>query len=496
MDTPELEERGLFWWTDDKLQDHEFAPPNSVYGVLKIDNDGSIEVELDNVLPSAWGYFDSIADNQPPITRSISGILKNSRQHVILCNLWKSASTWSSRAPSHEKYGAWTCLVSQSPLNRTGTVPRFRNMTIPLDGYEEWLGFGRIQVKSGKTRAKIKWNLSGNYIFRLHDKTIRLVCGVERPPDGIFLRSITYKSSGHFDFAFKKYMTIDDILRQHKRFEDLLILLSNFEQDIAWPVVSVSKTSHKAKLYYRRMRRPGVDVEQLKCWVAFPHIIGSFDLILRLWDEKSASLGAGIFMYTGTRRGVKLFEENRFTNLIVGLESLHRLTHKLSQNSNIDEKISRILGDIKLQKDKTWLRGKLKRSGEPSLQYRLIEVVKDLPIEIPYKMLTRFALRCADFRNKIAHEGGFLDAGEQAIMIQSLSKITPALESLYHACILKLIGIDEDRIRRIFSKEFVAYELNMRLFIAGLIEKDPSKEHEEAIALATSAHKKTDSERP
>ncbi len=52
MDTYVLEERGLFWWTDTRLQEDQIAPDGGVYGTFTIDDNGKIEVALDNVMAS------------------------------------------------------------------------------------------------------------------------------------------------------------------------------------------------------------------------------------------------------------------------------------------------------------------------------------------------------------------------------------------------------------------------------------------------------------
>jgi hypothetical protein len=59
---PALEERGYFWWNDEPIPQGHLAPASAVAGLLKIDDNGRIDLELDGVLPSTHGPFAAIKD--------------------------------------------------------------------------------------------------------------------------------------------------------------------------------------------------------------------------------------------------------------------------------------------------------------------------------------------------------------------------------------------------------------------------------------------------
>jgi hypothetical protein len=109
-----LEKRGLFWWHDEPVPDRQFAPENSVPGLLTIDNEGYISLDLDGFLPSMNGpvaaFFD---DRSVEISgRCIEGFLKESSQKVLLTGLIKSGGRLSSAGMSYAGYIANNCHVS------------------------------------------------------------------------------------------------------------------------------------------------------------------------------------------------------------------------------------------------------------------------------------------------------------------------------------------------------------------------------------------------
>lgn len=42
-----LEEHGLFWWSDEKVPNRQFAPDSPVPGALRVSEEGRIELEFD-----------------------------------------------------------------------------------------------------------------------------------------------------------------------------------------------------------------------------------------------------------------------------------------------------------------------------------------------------------------------------------------------------------------------------------------------------------------
>ena len=265
MEMPELEERGYFWWSDDKLEDDQFASPNGCAGVLTITRAGVISLDLDGVLPDERGRFAVLDRNREPLVRTISGIVRKTKRHVILSGLMKNGGSVSTNSLSYEKFSALHCLVSYYRLTRDATTPLFKKMTIPLDGYEEWAGRGDIEVKREEDSTVLSYNQTENHIYRVHDKAVRLRFGVDGPEPGRWFREVAYKEYVMLDFKFMTPVGVERIIKEHNSFQDMLVLFTNSEKDIEWPLVFENISRDEATLYFRRAKREVGPVRDLDC---------------------------------------------------------------------------------------------------------------------------------------------------------------------------------------------------------------------------------------
>src|SRR5262249_4729137 len=146
-----LEGRGLFWWADDPIPLGQFAPDSCVPGLLRIEDDGDISLELDNYLPTEHGPMSAILRQELPSDKRIRGLLKGAGQHILLDGLIRNGGQMSSNSISYERYVASACLVSEGKA-----VPQkllFKRLIVPLSGYEQWLKLGAIKVT--RTRRSV-----------------------------------------------------------------------------------------------------------------------------------------------------------------------------------------------------------------------------------------------------------------------------------------------------------------------------------------------------
>jgi len=66
MKTYILEDHGYFWWHDAPIPEGHLAPDSSVTGVLRIEENGRIELELDGILWSDDNPMHSVFGNDTP----------------------------------------------------------------------------------------------------------------------------------------------------------------------------------------------------------------------------------------------------------------------------------------------------------------------------------------------------------------------------------------------------------------------------------------------
>jgi hypothetical protein len=116
-----LDERGLFWWHHEPIPERQFAPDSCVPGLLRIDDDGRITLELDGRLSSDKGpmsVLPSFQDAAELEGKLIQGILKGSNKHVLLSDITKLGGHLSSHEIFYEEYAAFNCLVGDYSLPR------------------------------------------------------------------------------------------------------------------------------------------------------------------------------------------------------------------------------------------------------------------------------------------------------------------------------------------------------------------------------------------
>ena len=117
-----------------------------------------------------------------------------------------------------------------------------------------------------------------------------------------------------------------------------------------------------------------------ECITNFIQLRDRFGDIWSEWKKKRETYGPGFYLYLGTRRGVRLYVENRFANLVFGLEAFHRRKYPPSEGTKLDAKIKRILAGVSRPRDKKWLEDVLDRTREPPLGQRLFATLREVPL--------------------------------------------------------------------------------------------------------------------
>ena len=132
-------------------------------------------------------------------------------------------------------------------------------------------------------------------------------------------------------------------------------------------------------------------------------------------------------------------------------------------------KVQNLVDQISAVKDKRWLQKKLKYGGEPSLEQRIFESFKNLPIGLDRIKLRKFCKDCADTRNEISHFGGQPESNSETV--RRLEQKSQALSYLYHTLLLYEIGVAEEILNWWIYEGFQAYTIKEAFFRVGLIDE-------------------------
>jgi len=444
-----LEDRGIFWWNDEIVPETHFAPESSVGGKLTIEDDGSIRLELDAIMPSDDHPFTALLDNGQPIGRNIQGLLSEAGS-VLLLNAIRNGGTFSTNNIAKERYFVQECLVSQERFKRDGNAPlSYRSMKVELTGFEDWLWLQSISVARQRNGLVAKYKAPKDRRFAVPFGTLSIEYELTVPYFGTSRqKNLKLVESAAVKVTTKRTMSLKEAQDYHRNVEELLILLTASNYNLDWPTLYPRGSKQRAKLYFSRYRSGDSPPGAHECLINFPRIAESFGELFAAFIEKRQQYGPGIYLYLGTRRGMKMFVEHRFVNLIWGLEAFDRRGRgQVQAGTALDEKINRIVAQVSLAKDRCWLKGRLKNAAEPSLSERLVSIFSALPLPFDHSELKKFCKECQDRRNDISHFGG-LRHEEQRYdeFMQDLDRKSNALSALYHLHLLTIIGVDNEQL--------------------------------------------------
>lgn len=473
MNTPILEEHGYFWWSEEPIPNGHLVPDSAVPGVLRIDKEGRIELELNGVLHSERGPLGSFfGDRRPlPPDRRIQGLLKSSSQYALLLGLMGNGGASRSNGISYEKYLAINCLVGGNPFPHGSKLLRFRSLNIDLKGFEEWLRLGAIETKRTKSRLTAKYRAPQNITYALEEGTLSIRHNLWGPYPGHYNRhNLTLTEGASLLYRPQKGITLEEMKAQYGLIEDLFILLTGSDYCVDWPLLTYGKERTSYRLYFWRQRNSASAPDWHECWTTFPQLRDDFGQIFSTWRKKHEEFGPGVYLYLGTRRGTKLYVEHRFVNLIWGIESLHRRkTPESEMPSNLKEKIQRILGQVNDEDDKKWLESRLRHAGEPTLEQRIFDILNNLPLDLDKKALRQFCTHCAKARNDISHFGGQRHKGNYREFVRETDKKNVALSYLYHILVLQEIGVPVQILKWWVHQGFMSYTFKGAFVEVGLL---------------------------
>jgi len=473
-----LEDRGIFWWNDKIVPKTHFAPDSFVGGNLTIEDDGTIRLELDAIMPSEDHPFTALLDNGQPVGRNIQGLLTDAG-NVLLLNAIRNGGTFSTNNIAKERYFVQQCLVSQERFKRDGKAPlSYRSMKVELTGFEDWLWLQSISVERRHNRLIAKYKAPKDRRFDLPFGVLSIEHDLSGPYFGTSRRkNVNLVESAAVKVRSKRRISLKEIQDHHRNLEELIILLTASNYNLDWPTLYPWGSKQSAKLYFPRFRSEDSPPGAHECLVNFPRIAESFGELFAAFAEKREQYGPGIYLYLGTHRGMKMFVEHRFVNLIWGLEAFDRRGRgQVQAGTALDKKVRRIIAQVSAAKDRGWLEGKLKNAGEPSLSQRLLAIFSALPLPFDHSELKKFCEECQARRNDISHFGGLRHQGQPYDeFMQDLDRKSNALSALYHLHLLTIIGVEKERLDFAKNNNRPLWRMERDLRAVGLLmsKQDP-----------------------
>ena len=463
-----LEQRGVFWWHDEAIADGLLAPDTHVAGLLRVEDNGRAVLELDGYLSNPYGPM--AAMTRRPVARCIQGLLKGTGDRVLLCDLVRNGGQFSTNGISFERFSAAHCLIGHTVFESGTDAPLFNTLTIPLSGFEEWLRLGVIKVEETGGAITATYRTPDDIVYPSDHGTLSLILDVEVDAAGILgTHAYSLKQTAYARLSLNTAGTLSHLALQFGMFEDLLKVLTGFDYELSWPSLTLADGS-RCRWYFQQMKnKEAVEApSHYNTVTIFPELRDTFGAIWSRWKAKREEFGPGFYLYLGTRRGMAMYVEHRFVNLIWGLEAFHRKKGGGGSDA-VAAKVSRILDKINDAQDKRWLAKRLEHAHEPPLEHRLYEVFKVLPLGLDEEKLRTFCQACAKRRNDISHYGGERHDASYSEFLKDLNNKNEALAVLYHALLLYEVGIGARILKRWVFESFGSYPIKVHFVEAGLL---------------------------
>ena len=179
-----------------------------------------------------------------------------------------------------------------------------------------------------------------------------------------------------------------------------------------------------------------------------------------LWLAASRTFEPVMNMFFATRYAERMFEEDRFQNLIQAVEAYHRRTAGARPNQDAHDVRTAAVLEAAPEAHREWLAEVL----ETTKEYRLSDRVEEL-VELHQWMsgdvipgnAHRWAGRVAMARNLRAHQDP--NAAPIGASALELFGFTQRLTVLLEACLLHELGFEEDRVRDMIRRASPAFRI-------------------------------------
>jgi hypothetical protein len=472
-----LKERGFFWWFNE-LRLPTNSEETSVPALLTITDDGQITLEADGSLCLKNEYHDWSKPRTFPESRRIAGRLATCGNYVLLEGLARTDLSFSDESPQQQRFDAQICARRDSPFPESYGRDNFVELRIELTGFEDWLGLESIVVdreysESDAVHVRVSYKewkleypaLGGTVSIESITTGAPVLPAWKHPAREAQFRQhyyLVFRPDGPSPAASFRYT--------YTKLEELLALLIGTYSRFAAPILVSKEDPYDAwnTLYFYRGALFAEPINRYSVWVSFERVRAVFGNLFKNWLIGSESYGAGYYLYVSSLRNPHHYSEDRFVNLVWGVEALHRKWLAESEASqrvgNERKRVERILSLLpKESDDRKWLSTKLAHAHEPSLEARILECLRKLPFTFGRGEIEKFAKACAERRNDISHAGGPRENVDYDSFHMQISRLAEALDHLFHALLLHQIGIDPTVILAVMTDSLVSERIKSAL---------------------------------
>lgn len=347
---------------------------------------------------------------------------------------------------------------------------RFRRMDLKLGRLTDWSRFPSIEQRLDPTRRAWSMELRDRWlppvVANLPEGT--LTVGLDQRSTGDLHRTAALERSASMFIIRREDLSVDEWIDVYVRpLRYLLTLATGLPISIDRMELSPGpRGRNRVEVVWMREPQP-VDPDRMlapdEVLFSLPSIEARLSDALTRWFTGFQDLKAVFDLVFSTRYASRMYEENRFLNLVQALEAYHRIRIGGRPDESEHEARAAAILDSCPPEHRTWLGEVLQNAGEFTLLQRITAMVRQHPwlVRDVTGRASSFAWRVAATRHYHTH----WDPGGRraAVTGTDLWPLNERLMVLLETCFLSEIGFAPSEIERLIkngSRSYRALKLN------------------------------------
>lgn len=472
-----LYDQGMFWLVADKKVNFHI-PEDTVSGNLSVSEEGVVSLVLNGVFRRDKRPDDR-DDDELLQGQVVLGVLKGGSKRVILMGLSRGSWRYAFGGFSYEEYRAKYCLAGG--LREISDIfnVKVSGLSIDLSSYQDWLGYEFFSPSKSSGQHSVDVKLPRKIEAKVAEN-VRLVVegnyyGGWEEFEGS--KKLALHASVIWRLRFNRGIPLKEALDYFRSSAELLMLLADSGTRPGWPEIQVGRGKSKrfSTFYFYRHKESDLAPREHYGFVYYQSICFGIGSLYESWLKLRNKVGSGSHLYFQLLNPGQTYIEHMYVSAIWGLENYHRRQYgdlrpgKDLRNDKIKDELDS-LTQLKPKEIKT-LKKSVDFLAKFSLQERLVDLFRGLPLNLEKKSLLVFCKECADRRNDLSHYGGYRkdeDSDEQKDFNAELVMKIMALKYLYGALLLGGIGVSDQIIKDYFYNGRNSSWVNRNFKAAGL----------------------------
>lgn len=416
-----------YWYLPNNKKD-EF------YGKLSLCND-EIKLEI-------YGRFEGIARCDELIDIDTINGFTVCGKVITLFDNYSLGMTMNMPGMITSRYKSGYMIIGEEYKNKEDCI--LSNISCNYTNLFEWINISGLKHTYEGRKSILEYEYPENYTYELEDFTLKIGVNLSQKMNRSKVEMIQYAFIEFDNLKDCNFQSALEVIFDFSRFLTLCIGQSVLPYDIKANNID----DKEVKIIIPIKNNYEKDIMNHNMLVPFKFVSNQFQNCLINWNLKKEKLEP-VIDYVVDSQDKVFHVPLSFIKLSQAMETFSR---RMRINCKMDEdehnkRIEYILDKIDVDEYKEWLNEKLRYSNEPSLSYRIKEILKEVNFIVDLNSAERkkIAKKIVDTRNYYTH---FDESKKELSMsVDEMFCISKYMELVLKVLIMKELGIDEKSIQ-------------------------------------------------